>query len=188
MKFMNTQTNSQSTIDYETPVSNFVKLLQSDGAREYARDFDWLTRLEYLTQEIGKRINHNADEINGHKIPNNFIIQQAAERYFSLVTRATRSLHFSQPEMTIILNSTCSPFWQWDAYMSVAGMVADDQGVESLDELEPDSILRLLILKLAKLSPTENAALVDVCERIWRSQSGLPLDELCVEFGMPLTQ
>lgn len=72
--------------------------------------------------------------------------------------------------------------------MSVAGMVADDQGVESLDELGLDSILRLLILKLAKLTPTENAALVDVCERVWRSKGGLPLDEMCLEFGMPLTQ
>jgi hypothetical protein len=67
-------------------------------------------------------------------------------------------------------------------------MVADDNGVESLEELEPESILRKLIEKLAHFSPTQNAALVDVCERVWRSQGGLPLDELCAELGMPLTE
>ena len=72
--------------------------------------------------------------------------------------------------------------------MSVAGMVADDNGVDSLEELTPDSGLRVLIEKLVELTPAENAALVDVCERVWRSQSGLPLDELCAELGMPLTQ
>ncbi len=184
---MNTEINSQSTTDYETPKSQFVKLLQLDGAREYIRDFDIDVRLELLKNEITKRIFSNASEITANAVPNHFVIQQAAERYFSLVTRATLSLHFSQPEMTIILNTTCSPVWQWHAYSSVAGMVADDNGVESMDELEPDSILRMLIKKLGQLSPTENAALVDICERVWRSQSELPLDELCAELGMPLT-
>ena len=184
---MNTENNGQPTANYEAPASRFVEMLHSDGAREYMRDFDSDTRLEYLSKEIAKRIGSNAAEIPEHKVPNQFIIQQAAERYFSLVARATSSLHFSSQELTIILNTTCCPVWQWHAYQSVAGMVADDNGVESLKELEPDSILRQLIEKLAHFSPTQNAALVDVCERVWRSQSGLPFDELCAELGMPLT-
>ncbi len=184
---MNTQAHSQSTIEYEAPKSQFVEMLHLDGAREYIRDFDSDVRLEYLKKEITKRIFANTSEITASTVPNHFVIQQAAERYFSLITRATRRLHFSQPEMTIILNTTCSPVWQWHAYSSVAGMVADDNGVEGLEDLEPNSILRLLIQKLAQLSPTENAALVDVCERVWRSHSELPLDELCAELEMPLT-
>jgi hypothetical protein len=185
---MNTENNAQSTIDNEIPASKFVEMLQCDGAREYMVDYDSDTRLEYLNQEIAKRIGAKAPDIPEHKVPNHFIIQQAAERYFSLVAQETRSLHFSRQELTIILNTTCCPVWQWYPYVSVAGMVADDNGVESLEELEPDSILRQLIEKLAHFSPTQNVALVDVCERIWRSQSGLPFDELCAELGMPLTQ
>lgn len=109
---MNTQTNSQTTTDYEIPKSQFVEMLHLDGAREYTRDFDRDVRLEYLKKEIAKRVCSNDSEINANAVPNHFVVQQAAERYFSLVTSATRSLHFSQPEMTIILNTTCSPFWQ----------------------------------------------------------------------------
>lgn len=185
---MKTEINNEATIDYETPESKFVEMLHRDGAREYMGDFDSDTRLEYLSQEIAKRICAKAAEIPEHKVPNHFVIQQAAERYFSLVARATTSLRFSQRELTIILNTTCSPVWQWHAYQSVAGMVADDNGVESLEELAPDAILRLLIEKLAQLSPTQNAALVDICEMVWRSRSGRPLDELCAELGMPLTE
>lgn len=184
---MKTEINNEATIDYETPASKFVEMLHRDGAREYMGDMDSDRRLGYLEYEVAVRNGTTTGMDSVHKIPDNFVIQQAAERYFSLVDDAKRSLRFSQQELTIILNTTCSPVWQWYANMSVAGMVADDNGVDSLEELTPDSTLRLLIEKLVELSPAQNAALVDVCERIWRSQSGQPFDELCAELGMPLT-
>ncbi|WP_374662843.1 hypothetical protein [Inhella sp.] len=76
--------------------------------------------------------------------------------------------------MNTILNIECGPIWEWDPTLSVARMVADDQGVRRLKELQEDDPLRILLEKLVKLSPAEDGALVDICERIWRGH-GNPL-------------
>lgn len=97
-------------------------------------------------------------------------MEQAGERYFSLVGRAQHSLRgrFTSAEFACILSVDCGSIWEWDAYSTVADMVADANGVGALDELEPKSVLRQLLYKLIELSPLENAALVDACEQIWR--------------------
>lgn len=75
---------------------------------------------------------------------------------------------FTSKELITILNCECGPVWQWDINMPVVAMVANDQGVDSLDEAPEGSKLRALLEKLLALSPSENAALVDACERVWR--------------------
>jgi hypothetical protein len=47
-------------------------------------------------------------------------------------------------------------------------MVADSNGIESIEELQEGSAMRKLLEKLTLLTPLENAALVDACERVWR--------------------
>lgn len=99
-----------------------------------------------------------------------FIVEQAAHRHFMLVQDIQARLkgRFTAAEFDVILNCECQPVWQWDTYMPVAAMVADDQGVESLDELPEGSPLRVLLEKLQALTVSQDAALVDACERVWR--------------------
>ena len=75
---------------------------------------------------------------------------------------------FSDSEFQVILNCECNDIWDWNTSTSVATMVADDNGIDSLDDMPNESPMRVLLEKLALLSPTENAALVDACERVWR--------------------
>lgn len=99
-----------------------------------------------------------------------FIVEQAAHRHFMLLeaTQARLKGYFTLAEFDVILSCECSLVWLWDTYMSVATMVADDQGVDSIDELAEDDPLRVLLNKLLALTPLENAAVVDACERVWR--------------------
>jgi hypothetical protein len=98
------------------------------------------------------------------------IVDQAAQRFFELVAIAEGHLRgrFTETEMTTILNSTCGPIWYWDQFTSVASMVADDLNVEDFEAMPEGHPVRALLEKLAKLSSLENAALVDICERVWR--------------------
>jgi hypothetical protein len=98
------------------------------------------------------------------------IVEQAAERFFNLVAMTEPHLRgrFTKEEFGVILNAECTPIWRWDRFTSVATMVADDQGLESLEDLKPGQPLRVLMEKLMELTPLENAVLVDACERVWR--------------------
>lgn len=98
------------------------------------------------------------------------IVEQAAHRFFEVAATVEPKLkgRFTEAEFMTILNSTCSPIWYWDRYTTVASMVADDQGVHRIKDLETGHPLRVLLEKLLKLSSIENAVLVDVCERVWR--------------------
>ena len=51
--------------------------------------------------------------------------------------------------------------------MSVATMVADGDGIDSIEALPIGSAMRSLLDKLIGLTVLENAALVDACERVW---------------------
>jgi hypothetical protein len=52
-------------------------------------------------------------------------------------------------------------------------MVAADFGIELLSDVSEGSNLHILIEKLIRLSPTQEAALVDMCERYWRNDVSL---------------
>jgi len=135
---------------------------------EYSRDMYRDLRRSALLMEVDKRRGTDA-LVSDERYSSGFIVEQAAERFFSLVAVAERDLRgrFTEDEFLTILNAECTPIWQ-DRFANLATIVADDQGVESLDDLEPGHPLRVLLEKLIALTPLENAALVDVCERIWR--------------------
>lgn len=82
-----------------------------------------------------------------------------------------------------MLNKTCSPIWDWDRYCSMASFVADDNGVGRLSELEPGSLLSVLLGKLAPLTTSQNAALVDACERTWRNLDMTSMEERLEAMG-----
>ena len=185
---MNTEINIDSTTDEGMPSSEFMEMLNQDGGHEYAHDFESHRRLKFIEEQIASRNGARAAVAPEHKIPDHFVIQQAAERYFLLVNSALTELKLSQEDLTIILNTTCGPVWLWDLWHNVASMVANNNGIESLEELAPDSTMRLLIEKLMALTPLQNVALVDFCEKVWRTRSDLPFNERCAELGLELTE
>jgi hypothetical protein len=90
--------------------------------------------------------------------------------------------------MITILNVECGPIWNFSPYDTVASMVADDNGIESLDELEEDSNMRILLDKLIQLTRIQNAALVDICEQVWRLKSINSIDDRFQSIGLILAE
>lgn len=165
----------------------WIAMLQSSTSSDYpSDDFSGPTRQRFLMQEVTARIGSHADE--DCRMPGRFVVEQAAERHYALVTYALKSMRsmFTEGDIVKILNTTCGPVWEWHPQTSVATMVADDNGVESLDELEAGSPLRTLLAKLTELSALENGALVDVCERVWRGTNDVPLSQFLAQAGLHL--
>lgn len=106
----------------------------------------------------------------GNVCSSRLIVEQAAHRFFELAQLAAQGLRgrFTEREWGVLLSCEPSPTWHWHRHTTVATMVADDQGIEALDELHPDSELHALLVKLGDLTPLENATMVDACERVWR--------------------
>ena len=162
-------------------MKHFMQMMSTDSVgAEQRYDFDASDRLYQLKKEIKTRNGSERALDSASKFSAQFIVQQASERYFQLISSAIESLDsaFTASDMETILNANCSPFCQWSAGCTVSGMVADDLGIEQLSDLSDDSDLKLLIEKLMHLSPIQNVALVDVCERYWRSAKGNSVEEI----------
>lgn len=67
--------------------------------------------------------------------------------------------------------------------------VADNHGVSELSQVDVNSMVIQLVNKLQKLSPLQDAALVDFCERYWREdrKGDFTFEELCSELGFELS-
>jgi hypothetical protein len=115
--------------------------------------------------------------VGAHRYTSHFVVEQAAARFFELVSFTEESLwgRFSDAEFQVILNNT-SPIESWDSHFGMASTLACDLGVESLDDLKKENPLRVLLEKLQELTPLEDAALVDVCERVSRGHDNPLLD------------
>ncbi|WP_431273663.1 hypothetical protein ACQ858_16010 [Variovorax ureilyticus] len=145
--------------------SFFIDLRTLNGDAPHPVDFDQPVRRHQLSEAISARVG-----LRESRVAPEVVLELAGARFFSLVAKAQRSLkgRFSEAEWSYILNTECNQIWQWDAELSVATMVADDNGIESADDAASDDVLGPLLDKLVKLSPLENAALVDACEQVWR--------------------
>lgn len=126
----------------------------------------------FLAHRVARLEMSDPNQFSAH-----FVIEQAAERYFNLINHEMLALDgmFTVDEFATILNTTCNPVWDWAPWMPVSGIVADDNGVCNLNELTVGSPMRILLEKLRKLSASQNVALVDSCERLWRDQGQGPL-------------
>lgn len=141
----------------------------AEQCRESSGDLMKPLRRDALIRAVDAR--RGTDDLQGpERFSSGFIVEEAAHRYFMLLEEAQTQLkgNFSQRDFQVILNVECGPTWQWDPTHSVAAMVADDNGIEALDDLPEGSPMRQLLEKLLTLTPLENAALVDACERVWR--------------------
>lgn len=159
-------------------------LLQNSPGKENSYDYNWPTRHKFLEREISARVGTSSEPTE--RMSGFYVLQTAAERYFMVISEAIESMSemFTEPEFGVMLNTTCSPIWEWDRYSSLATFVADDNGIERVSELGAGSSLGILLEKLASLSTTQNAALVDVCERVWRDSGEATLVQRFEAMGL----
>lgn len=153
-------------------MNSFIgKIFENDGSaeRRYWRDESDVVR--FLEGEVKARDGAEIAFELEQKFSTKYIVQQSLCLHFMLMLSALESLNsmFTDSEMGIILNTNCGPFWQWYVGRTVATMVMEDHGIAELSDLDDDSELKILVEKLIPLSDLQNAALVDVCERFWRT-------------------
>lgn len=100
-----------------------------------------------------------------------YVIEEAAKRHLQLMETTFERLvgKFNDADFNLLLNTNCSPVWSVDHYLDLSGCVLDTIRIETstIEGIEDDGI-RTLIEKLNALSPTEQLAVVEVCERVWR--------------------
>lgn len=177
---------SLSKIDGQSGV--FLKFLSLDfEASKEVTDINLDNRVSNLKNYVQIR-NGSTTHPDEKSFPAELIIQLAADRYFELIGIELSSLcgMFTEGDMLTILNTECSPVWNYSPRHSIASMVADDNGIEELSDLEEDSEIKSLLEKLIELTPTQNAALADCCERIWRLKSINSLRDTFKSMGLSL--
>ena len=171
---------------------NFIEMLVRDGVGvEQWSDIDGSTRRLFLKDEIEARTFKHQEFDADQKFSSQFVVQEAAARFFSLLRPATASMNglFTRKDLTKILNTTCGPIWNWKAgRMSVLSMVADENGINSGSDVRKDSEMGILLKKLKALTPLQNAALVDVCERHWRGRFNSSIEDSFEEMGLILKE
>lgn len=148
---------------HKTPLMQALQSDSTDGA-EWAFDFDRFTRAEALLAETQRRRPYRED---AGSFSAGYTLEVAAQRYFELLNVELLSLQgfLTESELVALLNTTASPVWNWRAGFTLAGVVADDQGIESLED---DTRMGRFVRKLSSLTQSQCLALVDACERIWR--------------------
>ena len=153
-------TNASKTFDTG---SVYALLNSADETISYLSPHD-----ECETDRVMNALENRTNDLQG--IPRAVPMAQAGLRYFALLDNATADMkgRFSATDFDILINAECSTVWSWDPSWSLAGLVADDHGVDDLNDLDTDSPLRILIERLMTLSPLESAVLVDACEQVWR--------------------
>lgn len=174
----NVSKNEMQEIGNKTP---FMEMMLKDAVGvEKNYDLDACFRIPAIEKAVKVRTGSERTLDSTNKFSFQFVIQQASDRYFQLISSAVDSMNsmFTESEMEVILNTNCSPFCQWSVDITVASMVADDLGIDQLSDLSDDSDVKALLKKLMRLSPIQNAALIDMCERFWRSAKAKSLKEV----------
>ena len=169
-------TNNIHEDDDSRVMSPLVELLlsdQEDHDHESLYCFEDFDAMDKLKKNILMRDGSSEYEERFNIFSHSFVTQQAAARYFDVMAATLESLDgmFSLKQITFIINSNPTPYWNMHAGNSLSGMLIDDQGIESLSDLDGRDDLKITIQKLQKLTAAQNMALTDVCERFWRKTS-----------------
>src|ERR1043165_8417585 len=108
----------------------------SNVGAEWSLDWDRDSRATVLLEETQRRRTYREET---GPFSDRYILEVAGLRYFELVTDELRSLSgfLTESELVVLLNTTASPVWDWRAGFTLAGVVADDQGIESLEDDTP---------------------------------------------------
>lgn len=129
--------------------------------------FNRLDRLIKLRQEVEARRGNRASDIV--RFSRGFVMEQAAERYYRLMSQTQANLRgrFDDADFSLLLNVEPSPVWNLRG-LSLASLLHDAYEYEE-DGVTPE--VRGLMRRLAELTPLEEAAIVDACERVLRGYS-----------------
>ena len=146
-------------------------------------DFDLELRQAFLREAIPMR-QGNPLALQG-VFSKAYVLEAAAARCFELMAMELRALDglLTEDELTAILNATRNPVWSWSYRVSLAGPVADEYGIETLEDESP---MTSLVRKLTQLTSSQSLALVDLCERIWRNPVNRPIRDIAAELGLQL--
>ncbi|GKT00355.1 hypothetical protein AVKW3434_13220 [Acidovorax sp. SUPP3434] len=132
-------------------------------------EFDCETRLNFLKVRIEARRGDRRRPYS--RISAGYVMEEAAKRHFQLMEVNMASLRgkFDGVDFEFLLNTNCSPVWRVDHYIDLPECVLDNLGIyaSTSDEID-DENLRSLIDKLRGLSPTEQLAVIEACELVWR--------------------
>ena len=174
------QANKNGMRKIESQIPFVQMMLTNVEGAELNYDFCPSRRILAIEKAVKAR---NGSEITlnpKNQFSSQFVVQQAVDRYFRLISSAVESINsiFTESEMKVILKAICRPFCQWCVGETVADMVADDLGIEQTSDLSDDSDVKTLLNKLMRLSPTQNVALIDLCERFWRSSKDRSLKDV----------
>jgi hypothetical protein len=182
---------SHSSVNITTEASNTPLDLNSTvPGREERFYFEKHSDENYLRVEVQKRNGYLEEFGTDHVYSTQFVIQQAALRHFEMMELVvpTMATLFSEQEILLLLNVNCGPIWRWRAGCSLVSDVAGEYGVEDLSDVEEDSDIKLLLIKLLKLDSLQTLALMDLCERYWRNQNYSSLAEGFESMGLVLAE
>jgi hypothetical protein len=153
----------------ETSYMEEISRLASQFNEEF--DIDLENEILFVQEQVATRNLSNLSESEQENFKK-VISYQGQYRYFQLINDAIQTMGsiFTKTEMVTILNANCAAVAQINVYNTVAGMVADDLEIEDPNALSDDSTAKILLKKLSRLTVIQNVALIDVCERFFRSK------------------
>lgn len=135
----------------------------------FEEEFDCQTRHNFLRVRIEARRGDRNRPYSRNSA--GYVLEEAAKRHFQLMEVTIEGLRgkFDEVDFAFLLNTNCSTVWRVDHYIDLPGCVLDYLGIyaSTPDEID-DENLRRLIDKLNDLSPTEQLAVVEACELVWR--------------------
>ncbi len=135
----------------------------------FEEEFDFESRLNFLKIRIEARRGDRSRAYS--RLSASYVIQEAAKRHFQLMEVTFEGLRgkFNKVDFEYLLNTNCSTVWKVDHYLDLPGWVLDNLGIyaPTSDEIDDENISSL-IDKLKSLSPTEQLAVVEACELVWR--------------------
>ncbi len=170
-----------------TDDASFWAMQSSPAAgAEQRYDFYGDHRLDFLKGEVGERNGMCAVNSPHSVFSARYIVQLAAERHFKMMAYARKSMRekFTKTDIVILLNSAMSSVSELRICLNMATSVADDLGIENLDELPEDSPTRILMDKLLSLTFFQDIALLELTENFWRCRGSRSISD----FGLVLSE
>lgn len=135
----------------------------------FEEEFDSESRLNFLKIRIEARRGNRSRPYS--RLSASYVLQEAAKRHFQLMEVTFEGLRgkFNDVDFEYLLNTNCSTVWRVDHYPDLPGCVLDNLGIyaSTSDDID-DENLSSLIDKLKDLSATEQLALIEACELVWR--------------------
>jgi len=130
-----------------------------------------LERLQYVREQIESRRGNRAAGVL--RFSQGFVAEQALERYFRTVADTQESLRgrFDASDFDWMLNARPEAIWRW-TYGDLAAEVLDTfRYAGDADEESAAPAIVDLARRLAELTPIEQVAFADACERVFRGYS-----------------